>query len=424
MLLISKNNHLSQLFTSPKQLLLLLPALLILQACGSGDNGPRNGRMGPPGNNRDNRTSVETYEVEQKTIRKQVKSYGNVSAQDIVTISPQVNNRVTDIYVDLGDTVQQDQILAKIHDDTYRQQVRQNRSQLEQRKSVMLRDSIEFFRQKKLYEQDLISDAEFETAQSNYQSSKAQFQSAQSALEQSLENLNNTEVKSPVYGVVLSRNVAEGDVASSGQTMFELANLTGLETRVHLPMHEWEQVNIGQEVQLSSSNGPGYSAMGRVSRKSPRVDPTTGLGEVVISLTSRGPTIHQGALVEAAITVETREQVPVIPRGALIENVETFIEPESNSIELRRTYSVFVVEGDSVAKKRSVELGIDQGSQVEISNGLTGSEEIVITGQNNLTDGRKVKVVSPEQLEEPPSSLTSDSTLSKNRTSGSRSKRQ
>lgn len=399
-----------------KSLLLLLPLLWLVHACGS-DNGESENRRPAPrgGDNRDNRTSVETIKVNRQTIHKRVKSYGNVSTQDIVTITPQVNNRVTDIYVDLGDTVQQDQLLARIHDDPYRQQVQQNRAQLQQQQSILRRDSIEYFRQKKLYEKDLISDAEFETAQSNYQSSKSQYQSTQSALKQSLENLENTTVESPVYGVVLSRNVSEGNVVSSGQTMFELANLTGLETRVHLPMHEWEQVKIGQEVRLSSSSGIGYTASGRISRKSPRVNPNTGLGEVVISLTNRGPTIHQGALVEAAITVETRQEVPVIPRGALVENVETFIEPESNTIELQRTYSVFVVEGDSVAQKQPVELGIDQGNQVEITDGLNGDEEIVITGQNNLNDGRKVKVVSPDQLDQPPSPAERDTRRSNKR---------
>ncbi len=401
-----------------KSLLLLLPLLLLLQACNSGNGGPDNRRPGPRGGNGpDNRTSVETYDIGRQTIHKRVKSYGNVSSQDIVTITPQVNNRVTELYVELGDTVQQDQLLARIHDDPYRQQVQQNRAQLEQQKSVMRRDSIEFFRQKKLYEKDLISDAEYETAQSNYQSSKSQYESARSALEQSLENLNNTTVESPVYGVVLSRNVSEGNVVSSGETMFELANLTGLETRVHLPMHEWEQVKTGQEVRLTSSSGIGYTASGRVSHKSPRVDPTTGLGEVVISLTNRGPTIHQGALVEAAITVETRRDVPVIPRGAVVENVETFIEPESNTIELQRTYAVYVVEGDSVANKQSVELGIDQGNQVEVTSGLNGDEEIVITGQNNLNDGRKVKVVSPDQLDQPPPQAEEDTSKSNKRNS-------
>lgn len=383
-------------------------SMLFIQGCSSGNSNPGQRPGGPRGGAE--LTSVETVDVQRQTIKKLVKSYGNVSAQDMVTITPQVSNRITDISVDLGDTVRQDQVLARIYDDTYRQQVRQNRAQLQQQRAVMIRDSIEYFRQKKLYEQDLISDSEFETVQSNYQSSKAQFQATQSSLNQSMENLNNTQVRSPVYGVVLSRNVSEGDVVSSGQTMFELANLTGLETRVHIPMHEWEQVQVGQEVRISASNNAGYTAMGRVARKSPRVDPTTGLGEVVISLTSRGPTIHQGALVEAAITVDTRQQVPVIPRGAVVENVETYIQPESNTIELQRNYSVFVVEGDSIARKQDIELGIDQGNQVEITSGLQGDEEIVITGQNNLNDGKRVKVVSPDQLDTPPQNMDQDST--------------
>lgn len=373
-------------------------SLIVLQACGS-SNGP------PPNfNNSDQnqqRTSVETVTAETKSISDQIKSFGNIRAEEIVNITPQVSNRITQIYADLGDTVQQGDVLAKIYDIPFRDQFEQAKSQLEQSRSAYVRDSLQFYRQQKLYEQELISSTEFDDAQATFQNSKAQYESSQANLTQSREDLNNTEVTSPVYGVVLSKDVSVGDVATTGQTAFEIANLTGYQTRIFLPVEEWRKVKIGQEVNFRLSNESDISGRGRVSRISPRLDPTTGLGEVVISLTEDSPSIAQGVLVESTINAKTHENAIVVPRSTLVENVQTFIEPESNSIQLQRSYSAFVVEGDSLALQRELQLGIEQGDQIEILEGIEAGDEVVITGQRSLGDSTKVRVTDQQDFNEP-----------------------
>lgn len=345
---------------------------------------------------------METITAQQTDISKQIKSFGNVRAQEIIEITPQVSNRVTEIHVDLGDTVQQGDILAKIYDASYRDQFEQAKSSLEQSRASYVRDSLQFQRQKKLYQEDLISGSEYEQAKATFESSKAQLQSSQASLTESRENLKNTEITSPAYGVVLSRDISEGDVASTGQVAFEIANLIGYQVRVYLPFEEWKNVKIGQPVNFRISNQAEVSSRGRVTQISPQLDPTTGLGEVVISLTENAQSISQGVLVEASINVETRTDAVVIPRASLIENVQTFIEPESNTIQLERNYSAFIVKDDSLAVQNELRLGIEQGDRIEVLEGIEAGDEVVITGQNDLTDSSKVHVVGQEQFQESP----------------------
>jgi len=377
---------------------ILLGSLILLQACG----GSSESRPFQRGERGQQATSVETITVEREDISRQIRSFGNIKAQDIVQVTPQVTNRITQIYADLGDTVSQGDRLAKIYDVPFEDQYQQALASLEQSRAAFQRDSLQFERQKKLYERDLISSTEFDNVRATYQNSKAQLQSSTANLTQSRENLENTVIRSPVYGVVLNRSVAEGDLASTGQVAYEIANLTGYETRVYLPLEEWQAADVGQPVTFRLSNQRESSARGRVSRISPRLDPTTGLGEVVISLTEKGSSIFQGVLVEAVMNVETREQAVVIPRSALVENVQTLIEPESNTIQLSRTYSVFVVQDDSVALKRDLQLGIEQGDRVEISSGLQAGDQIVVTGQNSLEDSSKVRVATGSPFRESP----------------------
>ena len=375
--------------------LLLIPSLLILN-CG-GDDESSNGRpdFSRFGGFLANRsTSVETMTVELSTIADQVRSYGTVKAQDLVSVSPQVSNRLTDIYVDLGDKVEAGQLMAKIYDKTFRDQLSQAQAQLAQSRIALRRDSAQFERQRQLLAMDLVSDSEYEIALATYRNTMAQLESARASLTQAQENFNFTEVRAPVNGVVVSRSLEEGDLAPSGQTLFELASDSGFETRIFLPVQDWRSVRIGQSVQLRVSNEASISATGIVSRKSPQLDPTTGLGEVVITLTQVGGSIYSGVLAENLINIQTNDNAVVIPRSALVEVVETVVNPESNTIELERSYPVFISKGDSMAERRTLELGIEQGDRIEVLSGLQPGDNIVITGQQGLEEGGRISVAS------------------------------
>lgn len=350
-------------------------------------------------------TSVETQNVTFSSIADQVRSFGTIKAQDVIAITPQISNRITRFYVDLGDTVRQGQLLAKIYDATYRDQLNQAKAQLEQSKIAMQRDSSQFDRQKRLLERELISESEYDIAFATYRNSLAQFESAKAQLTQAQENFNFTEVRSPVRGVIISRNGEEGDIATTGQAMFEVANLIGYETRIYLPVQDWRFVKIGQPVKLRVSNEAEATAEGIVSRKSPQLDATTGLGEVVITLTQVGNSIYPGVLTENVIDIVNKPRAIVIPRSALVEKVETVVDPESNTIQLDRTYSVFVSQGDSTAELRALELGIEQGDRLEVLSGLRPGEQIVVTGQQSLQDGGRIRVATGSTFSSPEQSL-------------------
>ncbi len=357
------------------------------------------GGWGAGGNNRP--TSVETQTVSLQPIAEQVRSFGTVKAQDVIAITPQINNTVTRFYVDLGDTVQAGQLLAKINDATFRDQLAQAEAQVRQSEIAFSRDSAAYERAKVLTEKEISTIAELEIAEATYQSSIAALESARASLTQAEENFGFTEVRSPVRGVILSRTGEEGDVASSAQAIFEVANLVGYETRVFLPVQDWRFVKIGQPVNLRVSNESESSAQGVISRKSPQLDATTGLGEVVISLTSIGNSIYPGVLTENVIDIENKPRAIVVPRSALVEKVETVVEPESNSITLDRTYSVFVSIGDTVAELRQLDLGIEQGDKIEVIGGLRPGENIIVTGQASLKDGGKIRVATGADFSSP-----------------------
>ncbi len=374
----------------------IILVLLFITACGGESEqaaGPGFGnfRGGQP-------ASVEATSVQSGSISEQVRAYGTIRAQDVVTVTPQVSNRITRILVDLGDNVSQGQVMAEIYDVPFRDAVEQAQAQIRQARATFERDSTQLNRNRELFERDLISRSEFDDVRTAYLNSMAQYESAQAALTQSRENLENTKIKSPVDGVVLNRLVAEGDVASTGQPVFEVANLVGFETRVFLPLRDWEQVQIGQTVSMSLSSRGAEVATGVVSRKSPQLNANTGLGEVVITLIDAASSVYQGALVQSQINLETRENVVIIPRSAMVEKVDTYIEPETGTIELERSYSAFVSQGDTIAVRRELILGIEQGDRIEVIEGLQPGDNLIITGHRNLENGSRIRVAGREPV--------------------------
>src|SRR5690625_7349219 len=186
--------------------------------------------------------------------------------------------------------------------------------------------------------------------------------------------------------------VAEGDIAGNGQAASEVANLVGFETRLHLTLQDCELVTVELTVEMRLSNRGETVAEGVVSRISPQLQPDTGLGEVVVSLTDATSSVRQGVLVESRITLITHENTIIIPRSAISKQVETYIKPETNSVELRRRHSAFVAVGDTIAEQRELTLGLEQGERVEVLTGLEPGEDLVITGQRSLADESRIRV--------------------------------
>ncbi len=389
-----------------KSLLIVILLPLVFIGCGSENDSQNNSQSrqgfgGRGGGFGARTTSVEAQPVTIGSISEQVRSYGNIKAQNIVQVTPQVSNRIVKIYADLGDTVRAGQVLAKIYDATFKDQLSQAKSQLEQSKVALRRDSTQFARQKSLYDRELSSDAEYDVALATYRSSNAQYLSSVASLTQAQESFNNTMVKSPVNGVVVSRNFEEGDLASSGQALFEVATTIGYESRIFVPVQDWREVAIGQEVSLRVSNEAEATAFGVVSKKSPQLDATTGLGEVVITLNQVGSSIYPGVLAENVINIITKDRALTVPRSALVEKIETVVNPESNTIDLNKSYAVFVSRGDSIAERRELQLGIEQGDKIEVLSGLRPNDRIIVIGQQGLEDGGRIVVATGDRFSAP-----------------------
>ena len=238
-------------------------------------------------------TDVDFATVKRTNITERVSASGRVQPQVEVKISPDVSGEIIGLYVNEGDPVKAGQLLCRIRPDNYesllaraRATVNQSRAQLEQSKASvaqsaarLIRAKADVERNRKLFSDKVVSSADLETSEANYnvakqeveaananvRASKFNIQSAEASLRDANENLRKTTIYSPVNGTVSKLNIELGErvVGTSqmaGTEIMRIANLQNMEVRVNVNENDIVRVNLGDTADIEVDS---YTMAGR-----------------------------------------------------------------------------------------------------------------------------------------------------------------
>ena len=247
-----------------------------------------------------------------------------------------VEGEVREILVEEGDEVGNNQVLARLDGDRLRLEL--NESQARLRK--LERD---FERNKDLREKGLISEGDFEKLQYDLEALQASYNLA------SLE-LDYTQIRAPIDGVVSERYVRLGNTISVGDPVFRVTSFDPLVAYLHVPEREYRQLAPGQPVGIDIDALGSERIIASVTRVSPIVDPETGTFKLTIEIRDEERRIKPGMFARISIVYDRHENALQVPRGAIVEEGDVA--------------SVFVVEED-VAVRKTVETGFSQQGMVE-----------------------------------------------------------
>ncbi len=271
-----------------------------------------------------------------------------------------------------GDRVRSGDLVAEITGEDVRVQARTEATR--QRYEAALRD---YESKKRLFEAGLIAELELEQAEATLAEAKI-------AWEQSRVTETKARIVSPLDGVILeiARDrkgdiLADGVRVEAGITVARIAPVDTLLADVDLVGPDIRRVHVGQEVRIRYRAWDDRSFRGRVLRLAPEVDPETRTFRVEVAVANPDRVLRPGMFVEARILVERRENVPVVPREAVVERAGRKV--------------VFVLDGRRVAA-RPVRLGLGDDEIVEVVDGVRPGERIVVRGLETLTDGTPVRV--------------------------------
>lgn len=325
---------------------------------------------------------VTVTEVARENIRQMLTVTGTISAlpnQD-VKVSSLVPGRIATMLVAEGEGVSQSQILAKIDERSFLDQVRQAEAALSQAQANLENARLTRARNESLFERGIAARKDVEDARTQESVSRADVRKAEATLAIARLQLSRTDVRSPIEGTVIKRlaNVGEQVDGTAGQPIFEVANFRQVELFGNVPAVYLSKIHVGQNLEISSDAFPGKNFAGTVVAISPAVDPTTNAGLVRIRMGNGAGLLRLGMFLSAQVPVETHVNATVVPAEAVYRDEQG--QPR-----------VYRVQGNS-ATALGVKLGLETRDRVEILSGVGAGETIILRGGYGLGGHARVKV--------------------------------
>jgi len=355
---------------------LLLPAgLLLMASCGKQDNagGPHGqrggsdafrqgaGMSGPAGGATG--VPVQVQAVERSDISTFLLNTTTLLAEREVEVPAKVAGQVGRLFVEEGDRVKAQQVLARLDERELELQLRESEIRAKNAKAMLERT-------KNMFEKKLVS-------QENLDDVRYQYESAQAAYETARLKVEYTNIRSPIDGIVTQRLIEIGQRVNVNQPAFQVADFDPLRAVIHIPEREMHRVRVGQVAEITAEALPGKTFTGKVRMISPIVDPTSGTVKVTIDAYDRTAQLKPGMFVTTHIITETHHDALVIPKKALI------LESESDQV---------YVYDNGVARKATLQLGFKESERVEVTGGLNEGELVVVIGQEGLREGLPLRI--------------------------------
>jgi len=309
---------------------------------------------------------------------------GTVSAlpnQD-VRVSSLVPGRVARMMVAEGDRVREGQVLAKIDDRPFRDQVQQAQAAVDQAKANLENSRLNLQRNESLLERGIAARKDLEDARTQASVNKAALSQAEAALSLVRLNLSRTEVRSPLTGMIVKRLLSVGEQVdgTAAQPVFEVASTSEVELFGNVPALYLDKIRVGQALQISTEAFRGKTFQSHVVAISPAVDPATNVGLVRIRIANGKGLLRLGMFLTAQVPLETH-------RNALVAPLEAVYRDQDGNPEIYR------VQGEK-AEAVPVKLGLETKNRVELLSGAQEGETIILGGGYGLPAQAKIKVKS------------------------------
>ncbi len=410
---------------------------------------------------------VVTEKVETRTITESVSANGKIQPAVDVKISPYISGEVVEMYVKEGDEVKKGDLLAKIDPEIYisgyerieanlssqKANLANSKARLAQAEAQFINAKLSFERNKKLWKEKVISEADFDAAKSGFEVTKAEVEaanqsvisagyavkSAEASLKEARENLTRTTISAPNDGTISRLNIEKGERVtgasqfSSGTEIMRIANLNSMEANVEVNENDIVRVSLGDTCDIEVDAYLNKKFIGVVTEIATSAN-VTGVSadqvtnfDVTIRVLSESyadlipeenpgySPLRPGMSATVEIQTETANNILTVPIQAVTtrsadttettqnerENEEGKDEQKDEDEELQEV--VFLYE-DGIAKMQKVETGIQDNTYIAIKEGLEEDMEI-ITGpyravSKKLKDGDEVKKVDKKNLYE------------------------
>jgi HlyD family secretion protein len=370
---------------------------------------------------REKSITVTVEKVKKENLTSKISASGEVKPKKSVNISAQIAGRIIKIGVEEGQGIQKDDFLLKLESTQYEASADRDRAYIRSLQAEKIKanaklenDKKVYLRKKSLFEKQLISREELESAEAQYNISKASYESiefqikqAQASLRSTLDSLEKTVYNSPIEGIITSLNIEEGEIAlvgtmnNPGTVLMTIADLSVMEVDVEVDETDIIGVELGQISEVRVDAFPDQIIKGQVTEiGSSAIQALSGTEEskdfkVVITLKDPPKNLKPGLSATADIITSEKSNVLTVPISALVLKE---IDEQTNDSEKTQEEGIFVIENDR-AKFTPVEKGIMGELKIEIISGLGEGDTVAVGPYSALRELQDDMLVKAEEKE-------------------------
>jgi HlyD family secretion protein len=316
-----------------------------------------------------------TAVVIQTNISFAVNAAGEISPAEQVSVRPEINGKIEQLPVDLGDVVKKSVLLFKLDDKELQQQRASDLTAIARSKLELEKGERDFKRAEQLLAGKLISQELFDDTRTAYELAKNSLDRSQRDLAITEERLTKTEVRAPFDCTVLTRPVSVGQAVSGsagvggGTEVLTIADLTSMVINAHVNQADVPRLKVDQTVEVSVEAVTGLSITGVVERIAPQATIKNNIKGFAarILLKNADPRVRPGMTANIKIPVASAANVQAVPLAAV------FTEKNPDTSQYERF--VYVQKEDGF-EKRNVKVGVSDYFFAEIQEGL-GAGEVV-----------------------------------------------
>ncbi len=339
-------------------------------------------------------------EVKLTTVSFQTGSYssailnasGYVVAQRKAAVASKGTGKLIYLGVVEGDQVKKDQIIARLEDNDIKAQLDQARANLKLAQAD-LKDAENFYkRQKELLSKGLISQQEYETSEARYNRTLATIDLAKAQVIAAEVALENTLIRSPFNGTVLTKNADVGEIVSpfgasinSRAAVVTMADMTSLQVEADVSESNIEKIKMNQECEIFLDAYPEIMYPGFVAKIVPTADRSKATVLVKVGFREYDSRVLPEMSAKVTFLSPKTDKVQ--------EDLKQIIVIPSSSIVTRKGKEVVFRIKDDKAEEVIIKLGRKFGDNIEVLSGLTAGEEIIDKVSENIKDGTEVKVL-------------------------------
>ena len=329
------------------------------------------------------KVNYSTAPVEKQNITTSITATGTIEPVTEVEVGTQVSGIIDRIYVDYNSEVHRGQVIAELDKTNLLSKLASAQSNLSNAQSSLNYQSANYKRYKTLYEKGLVSANDYENAKLSYEQALQQVKVQQQNVTEAQTNLGYATITSPIDGVVLSKEVEEGQTVASAMTtptLFIIAqDLTDMRVIADIDEADIGGVKEGQRVSFTVDAYPEDTFEGAVTqvRQQATTESNVVTYEVVISAPNEQLKLKPG--LTANVTIYTLEKNGVLavparalrftPNEALLQEGETVEDVEGHT-------KVWTKEGNTF-KAHKVEIGTSNGMLTEIVSGVAAGTEVI-----------------------------------------------